>query len=108
MFDSWVADAYKSDKTAYWENYFERLAPETSVFFFDTPEVAMFDYHRDYWQYFNPAGFEIGRQSLQALRLGEPDTVIVRSDTLAGREDGLFDGYTLSTTTYKYSILVKK
>ena len=103
MFDSWVAKAYRSRKTAFWEEYFKILPNSTSVFFYDTPEVAMFIRSGNYYQYLQPAGGDIGRDKLEALERGIPDRIIMK--TAAWKDQ--YSHYLFQKEVYKYIILVK-
>ena len=114
LFNSWVAEAYQSRRTAFWEAYFEEVSSATSFFFYNTPEVAFFSESRNYYQYLNPyeirgipgEGWPIGEEQLAALGAGIPDKVIVRSS--AYKEQELFKAYEVSQETYQYTILSKK
>lgn len=104
-FNSWVANAYNSDKTAFWEKYFETLPDSIPVFFYDTPEVAIFTRSGNYYQYLTPAGGVFGEDQLHRIEEGKIDKIIVRSDAYEGRKDSLFKGYEVDEVAYKYSIL---
>ncbi|MES2216176.1 MAG: glycosyltransferase family 39 protein [Patescibacteria group bacterium] len=106
-FDSWVAEAYSSHKTAFWQEYLGHLPPTRSVFFYNTPEVVIFMPHRNYRQYIVPAGGVVGQDQLLFLELGIPDVAIVESDSYTEGKSP-FENYTLDKTAYKYSILKKK
>jgi len=107
MFSSWVASAYKSDKTAFWENYFGNIPREKTLFFYNVPEVAALDFGAEYYQYISPAGWEIGTQGLEVIDLGVPDGIILRTDAFEGNENR-FSKYRLQMKAYKYTILIKK
>lgn len=107
MFSSFVAEAYKSDKTAFWESYFKNIPREQVLFFYNVPEVAALDFGGKYYQYISPAGWEIGVSGLKAIDLGIPDSIILRTDAFQGNEDR-FSKYKSQMKAYKYTILTKK
>ena len=107
LFDSWVAEAYQSHKTAFWEEYFRTLPPDRTLFFYDVPEVAFFA-SRDYYQYISPSGWPIGKEQLVVIEKGMPDIIVVRSDAYSGMKDILFKSYEIEQTAYKYSLLKKR
>lgn len=104
MFNSWVAEAYGSRKTAFWQEYFEKLPDSISIFFYDTPEVAMFDRSSNYYQYLQPAGGDIGTEELDTLIRGIPDMVIMKTGVWKDQ----YPYYTIQKEVYKYTILVRK
>lgn len=107
MFSSFVAEAYKSDKTAFWEKYFKNIPREQVVFFYNVPEVAALDFGGKYYQYISPAGWEIGESGLEAINSGKIDSIILRTDAFQGNEDR-FSKYKPQMKAYKYTILIKK
>lgn len=107
MFSSFVAEAYKSDKTAFWENYFKNIPREQTVFFYNVPEVAALDFGGKYYQYISPAGWQIGSSGLEAIDSGKVDSIILRTDAFEGSE-GKFSKYRSQVKAYKYTILIKK
>jgi len=107
MFSSWVAEAYKSDKTAFWENYFRNIPREKTLFFYNVPEVAALDFGAKYYQYIAPAGWEIGASGLKMIDLGVPDSIVLRTDAFEGNENR-FSKYRSQMKAYKYTILIKK
>lgn len=107
MFSSFVAEAYKSDKTAFWENYFKNISHEQVVFFYNVPEVAALDFGGKYYQYISPAGWEIGASGLEAINSGKVDNIILRTDAYEGGENR-FSKYRPKMKAYKYTILIKK
>ena len=114
LFSSFVAEAYQSQRTAFWEMYFSEASPATSFFFYNTPEVAFFSESRNYYQYLNPyeirglpgEGWPIGKEQLAAVRAGIPDKIVLRSS--AYKEQELFKSYGVDQETYQYTILSKK
>lgn len=110
LFSSWVASAYHSDKTAFWQNYFKVASSQTSFFFYDTPEVAMFSKSSNYYQYLPllPAGGPFGAEYLKVIEMGKVDKIIVRSDHLGWKQDWFLKHYKVEREVYKYSILIKK
>jgi len=110
LFDSWVATAYQSDKTAFWENYFKKILPETSFFFYDSPEVAMFSLSPNYYQYMPllAGGGPFGAEYLEVIEKGGVDKIVVRSDHLGWKQDWFLKHYKVEREVYKYSILIKK
>lgn len=107
MFSSFVAEAYKSDKTAFWENYFKNIPREQIMFFYNVPEVAALDFRGKYYQYISPAGWEIGASGLEAIDSGKADGIILRTDAFEGNENR-FSKYHSQMKAYKYTILIKK
>lgn len=107
MFKSFVAEAYKSDKTAFWENYFKDIRKEQIFFFYDTPEVAALNFGGKYYQYISPNGRDIGSSGLKAIDLGIPERIILRTDAYEWGENR-FSKYRPQTKAYKYTILIKK
>lgn len=107
LFNSWAADFYSSHKTAFWERYFTELPANQSVFFYDTPEVALFDKSTNYYQYLAPAGWTSDTHELQAIRTGAVDTVIISTAVFSSQPD-LFGKYVVAEESYKYSILKRK
>lgn len=116
MFHSFVADAYQSHKTEFWETYFKAGEPSTSFFFYNTPEVALFMPTENYYQYLNPyelrglpgEGWPIGKEQIQVVVDGGVDKVVVLALVYADKKDSVFSKYTVVETAYKYEILEKK
>lgn len=110
LFNSWVASAYKSDKTAFWENYFKNSSIGTSFFFYNAPEVAIFSLNDNYYQYLPlpTAGGLFGEEWLKVIENGNVDKIVVRTDILASQKDWFLKNYRLEKEAYKYSILIKK
>jgi len=107
-FDSWVASAYTSKKTADWQKYFEELPSQKSVFFYNTPEVSIFMKGNNYYQYFEPhENIIIGREQLEVIRQGKADEIIIATNIFNNVDPKLFAKYHLKTGFYKYSILEK-
>lgn len=108
-FNSWVADSYASNKTTLWQNYFDGMPPTKSVFFYDSPEVALFKKDGNYFQYLEPGpGLKVGSDSMVALKNKVPDEVIVVTDRLPNIDRSLLVGYPRAQSLHKYSILRKK
>lgn len=107
MFSSFVAEAYKSDKTAFWEHYFKNIPSKQVTFFYNVPEVAALDFGGKYYQYISPAGWQIGSSGLEVIDSGEADSVILRTDAFEGNENR-FSKYRSQLKAYKYTILIKK
>jgi hypothetical protein len=107
-FDSWVAEAYNSRKTEEWQAYFATVSSSTTVFFYNTPEVAIYKNDSNYFQYFEPAPeMRIGTEYLESLRQGMPDQVIIPTHMIEGVDPALLATYRRSQPFYKYSILRK-
>ncbi len=108
LFDSWVADFYTSTKTAAWEAFFAGVPEDKSVFFYNTPEVAVFIRTENYYQYIapyrNPAAVQWGVQELQVLAEGIPDIVVIETRLLDSAEPHLAH-YAITDTNNKYTIL---
>jgi len=107
VFNSWVADYYDSHKTAFWEEYFKNVSPEEIYFFYDTPEVAIFDPHQNYYQYLEPAGGPFGAEWLEQIENGRVDKIVVETDGFQSRKDWFSKYYYPETQIYKYTILTK-
>src|SRR3989338_6647 len=107
LFNSWVADAYRSEKTAFWQNYVAEAPAEHVFFFYDTPEVALFAEGRPYYQYLTPKGWKSDTRVLEKLRAGDVDTIIVKTDALPSTGD-LFAGYVKVEEVYKYTVLANE
>jgi hypothetical protein len=109
LFHSWVADAYASNKTAFWQEYFAQAPAETSFFFYDVPEVVPFILTRNYYQFLlAPAGSSTGSEGLDVLRSGDVDMVIIQSDEYDAEKDRLLSKYVIDQQVYKYTILSLK
>ena len=110
MFNSWVADSYGSRKTAFWYNYFSTLPTDEKIFFYDTPEVAMFIKNGNYYQYLDlsPAGLFVGKDNNSLIDEGGVDQVILKTDTFQNNKDKWETHYRLEREAFKYTILVKK
>jgi hypothetical protein len=104
-FRSWVADAYSSRKTAFWQEYFEDVPPSTSILFHNVPEVAPFVRHRNYYQYISCAGGVFGVEQLE--QIGKVGMIVMRSDTYEA-DPKAFDAYKVADSVYKYTVLTKK
>lgn len=105
-FDSWIADSYSATKTAGWEAHFAAMPTLTPVFFYDTPEVAIFDRGTNYYQFMEPApDLKIGSDQLAALVKGIPAEVIAVTDRMQNIDPKLLAHYRVSSQFYKYSIL---
>ena len=106
MFSSWVADAYGSNKTAFWSNYFSNLPPTSRVFFYDTPEIAVYIKNRNYYQYLAPAGGNIGQDQLSVIASDSIDLIIIKTVALESLYlSNDFSGYSIEQRSYKYTIL---
>mgnify|MGYP001600988626 CR=1 FL=1 len=109
VFNSWVAEAYTSHKTAFWQDYFSHIRTTTSVFFYDTPEVTPFINHRNYYQAILTLRTNtIGKEQLSQLTSGKVDKVIVETDKYIPNKDTIFTKYTEDQIAYKYTILKQK
>ena len=108
MFDSWVAEFYTSTKTASWETFFSAVPSEHSVFFYNTPEVAVFMRTERYYQYITPyrdaVDVKWGARELGVLDAGIPDSVIIETVRLPSAQPHLAH-YAVRGTNYKYTIL---
>ena len=97
-----------SKKTTDWQKYFEQLPSSKSVFFYDTPEVAIFMKGDNYYQYFEPLPeIIIGSKQLDIIERGIADKIIITTNKLNSSDQTLFAKYHLSPNFYKYSILDK-
>ena len=105
VFDSWVADFYESKKTAFWTNYFKNFPEKTSLFFYDTPEVALFDKSKNYYQYLTPLGGPFGRENLAVIESGKVDKIIIETNVFEGNKEWFLKNYRPERQAYKYTIL---
>ncbi len=118
MFNSWAANYYESEKTAFWQEYFRKsLAEENLVktgptFFYDVPEVAMFSKGRNYYQYINLApatGIVVGEENLDLIERGLPSKIFLKTAEFEFQKINITAaGYVPIETAYKYTILGKK
>ena len=108
VFDSWVADFYESKKTAFWTNYFENFPGKTSLFFYNTPEVALFDQSKNYYQYLTPFGGPFGQENLAVIEGGKVDKIIIETSVFEGNKEWFLEKYRPEKQTYKYTILEKE
>lgn len=108
MCNSWVANFYTSTKTAAWEKFFATVPLESLVFFYNTPEVAVFarteQYHQYITAYRDPTAVQWGKQQLAVVDAGIPDLVIIETRLLEGAQTHL-KHYEVSDTNSKYTIL---
>lgn len=107
-FDSWVADTYSSHKTADLYKYFSGVSTSTSVFFYHAPEVVPFMNGRNYYQYIINYYGSQGAESLEVLKNGKVDRVIVQSVLFKENEKDVFRLYKERESLYKYSVLEKR
>ncbi|HEY4500930.1 MAG TPA: glycosyltransferase family 39 protein [Candidatus Paceibacterota bacterium] len=107
MFSSFVAESYNRNKTAFLEAHFATVLPTTSVFFYNVPEAALFIHSDNYYQYFDPAGWYIGKEQLPVITEGKVDEIILRTDAYTNMEKDHFQLYKVSTTTHDYTIFEK-
>jgi dolichol-phosphate mannosyltransferase len=107
FFDSSVADSYTSNKTFLWQSHFDQMSSTKSVFFYNTPEVAIFKKDNNYYQYMEPAiDMKIGNQQLNIIRKGLVDEIIIAKNYYEDlKSTQLFAKYNLSSDLYKYCIL---
>jgi 4-amino-4-deoxy-L-arabinose transferase-like glycosyltransferase len=107
LFTSYVAQHYSSTRTATVENYLSTLG-NTSVFLYNTPELAIMLPSKNYYQYLTPLPeITIGEESFAALEAGVPDIVIVTSE-LYTSSDPQFRAYRATRAVDRYTILEKK
>ncbi len=107
-FDSWVAEAYSSKKTAFWQEYFAKVPDSVSYYFYQAPEVVPFIQSRNYYQHLVLFDRSLGSESLPALTSGKVDKVIVPTNYLEENKNGVFNLYVEEEKAYKYSILKKR
>ncbi len=109
LFHSWVADFYSSKKTAFWEQYFEKMPDNKTYFFYNTPEVAIFSPTRNYYQYlyFSENSGPYGKEWLSKIENGEVDQVFVRTDNFNSDKNFFTKNYHSVLEAYKYTILEK-
>lgn len=104
-FDSWVADSYSGKRTADWQEFFSGVSSTTSLFFYNTPELAIYAPHRNYYQYLVFAGGSIGYEQIPVVVLGYVDRVILETDMYQPLSEAVFGKYELEGIQEKYSIL---
>ncbi len=107
VFDSWVANFYESKKTAFWTDYFENFPEKTSLFFYDTPEVALFNKSKNYYQYLTPFGGPFGQENLAVIEGGKVDKIIIETNVFDGNKEWFLKKYRPESQAYKYTILEK-
>lgn len=107
-FNSFVAESYGGNKTAFLEDYFANVPATTSYFFYDVPEVAFFDTSTNYYQYISPSGWPIGEEQLAVIEKGVPDNIILKPQAYADMKDTLFISYEVEQTTRDYLILIRR
>lgn len=107
IFNSWVADFYESKKTAFWTNYFENFPTKTSLFFYNTPEVSLFDKSKNYYQYLVPFGGPFGQENLAIIKSGKVDKIIIETDVFESKKELFLKKYRPERQVYKYTILEK-
>lgn len=105
-FDSYVAEAYTSHRSEFWQGYFADITSSTSVFFYDTPEVVSFIGHRNYYQLLlSDRANPLGKKGLKVIESGGVDMVIVEKSKYTPLKESLFKNYALEQIVYRYSIL---
>lgn len=109
-FDSWVAEAYGSHRTEFWQEYFSKVPVATSVFFFDTPEVVPFIKSKNYYQSLLTTRLNtIGKEQLSVLKSGGIDLVIVETTKYNLFKNTMFKNYNQEQiVSSRYSILKLK
>lgn len=107
MFSSFVAESYNQNKTAFLESYFASASSTASLFVYNVPEVPIFIRGNNYYQYFEPAGWYIGREQLPVITEGKVDEIIVGTETYASMDKTIFRAYQVIQTTHDYTILKK-
>lgn len=108
-FDSYVAEAYTSRRTEFWQTYFTGVPATTSVFFYDTPEVVPFKRDRNYYQLLlSDRSSPLGKEGLKTLEAGGTEMVVVETSKYVPLKESLFKSYVLDRAVYRYSILKRK
>lgn len=107
MFNSFVAESYNRNKTAFLESYFADISPTTSFFVYNVPEVAIFIRGTNYYQYIDAAGWYIGKERLTAIEEGVVDRIILGTDAYTDAGKDSFPLYEVVRTTHDYAILEK-
>lgn len=103
--DSYVARYYHSARTKTLTDGLARLDPTQSVFLYNTPEVAVFLPHQNYFQYIAPHENQlIGGEEIENLRKGIPHVVIVSTGAELKKPE-LFSGYRKKTELSRYTVL---
>lgn len=111
LFNSWVADSYGSHKTAFWEEYFDKISkvsPGEIFFFYNVPEVTVFSKNKNYYQFVEPNnGGPFSTKELVAIENGVPDKVIIQTVALPNISSKLKKYYRPFEDVYKYTIFEK-
>lgn len=106
-FDSWVADYYESRKTAFWQEYFSKMPENEKIFFYNTPEIAMFSRSKNYFQYLDlsPAGLLVGEENIILISAGQADKIILKTGVFNEDKERFLKHYHYLGEAYKYAIL---
>lgn len=85
-----------------------QIAPGTTLFLYNTPELAILLPSRNYYQYLSPLPkVIIGSELLDALLRGAPDMALVNSG-VQKKDPELFKRYKIFKTVDRYDLLERK
>lgn len=77
IFHSWVADYYRSRRSAILTEYFSTVSKDKVVMFYDIPEVVLFSSSDNYYQYMRFAeNVQVGKESVDAIKNNVVDMII--------------------------------
>lgn len=107
MFSSFVAESYNRNKTAFLKTYFASVPSTTSFFIYNVPEAAVFIHTTNYYQYFDAAGWYIGKNQLSLINEGKVSRIILGADTYSKMNKDSFLLYKVVQTTHEYVFLEK-
>jgi len=100
-FDSWVADHYKSQRTAALAALRD-IPKDSSILLYQAPEAAVFLPTPQYYQYLRiTKTITVGQENIESLRMGVPDAVVILQEEASRapleryRQVGVFDRYSL-------------
>lgn len=105
--NSYVASAYGSTRTAEMSAYFGALDPAKTVLLYNVPEVAIFLPNPDFYQYINPhVNQNFGADELPLLQQGAFDMVIADSATYAATKN-VFTKYAVKDHVARSVVLTR-
>jgi 4-amino-4-deoxy-L-arabinose transferase-like glycosyltransferase len=106
-FSSYVAQYYSGTRTKEVTAALHALNPQSSVFLYNTPELAVLLPSKNYYQYLDPLpNVHIGEKWLSVLKEGSAQIVLVEGTTHE-KNKKLFSHYQIVGTADRYSILQK-
>lgn len=107
IFHSWVADNYRSRRSADLKEYFSSIPTDKVVMFYDVPEAVLFTSNDNYFQYMRFAeNVQIGRENVDAIKNNIVD-VIITSEKSWKRLNATSSSYKITKQFDKYQIFEK-